>query len=174
MMACCYPTWALTRCGLPAITIALPNGCLIPNGFCSMGFALPGAMAASLVDPDRKIISICGDAGILMNVQEMETARRLDSNITVMVWEDKAYGLIAWKQQEEFGRHTDLSFTNPDWEQLAGAFGWHYQHVDDSTHLKKVLKRAVEHRGPSLIVLPIDYGENVKLNKRLGQLTCSI
>jgi len=153
---------------------ALPNGCLIPNGFCSMGFALPGAMAASLVDPDRKIISICGDAGILMNVQEMETARRLDSNITVMVWEDKAYGLIAWKQQEEFGRHTDLSFTNPDWEQLAGAFGWHYQHVDDSTHLKKVLKRAVEHRGPSLIVLPIDYGENVKLNKRLGQLTCSI
>ena len=153
---------------------ALPNGCLIPNGFCSMGFALPGAIAASLVDPDRKIISICGDAGILMNVQEMETARRLDSNITVMVWEDKAYGLIAWKQQEEFGRHTDLSFTNPDWEQLAGAFGWHYQHVDDSNHLKKVIERAVEHRGPSLIVLPIDYGENVKLNKRLGQLTCSI
>ena len=153
---------------------ALPNGCLIPNGFCSMGFALPGAMAASLVDPDRKIISICGDAGILMNVQEMETARRLDSNITVMVWEDKAYGLIAWKQQEEFGRHTDLSFTNPDWEQLAGAFGWHYQHVDDSSHLKKVIEKAVEHRGPSLIVLPIDYGENVKLNKRLGQLTCSI
>jgi len=153
---------------------ALPNGCLIPNGFCSMGFALPGAIAASLVDPDRKIISICGDAGILMNVQEMETARRLDSNITVMVWEDKAYGLIAWKQQEEFGRHTDLSFTNPDWEQLAGAFGWHYQHVDDSNHLRKVIERAVEHRGPSLIVLPIDYGENVKLNKRLGQLTCSI
>ena len=99
-----------------------PNTCLIPNGFCSMGFALPGAIGAQLVYPDRCILAVCGDAGFLMNVQEMETARRLNSNIVVMVWEDKAYGLIAWKQQNEFGRHTDLSFSNPDWMQLARGF----------------------------------------------------
>ena len=75
-----------------------PNTCLIPNGFCSMGFALPGSIAASVVHPDRKVLAICGDAGFLMNVQEMETAKRLNSNIVVMVWEDHEYGLIAWKQ----------------------------------------------------------------------------
>ena len=96
-----------------------PNTCLIPNGFCSMGFALPGAIGASLVYPERRILSICGDAGFLMNVQEMETARRLNSNIVVMIWEDHAYGLIAWKQQNEFGHHTELNFGNPDWMQLA-------------------------------------------------------
>ena len=71
----------------------VPNTCLIPNGFCSMGFALPGAIAASLVHPDRNILAICGDAGFLMNVQEMETAKRLNVNTVVMVWEDKMYGL---------------------------------------------------------------------------------
>ncbi len=153
---------------------ATPNGCLIPNGFCSMGFALPGAIAASLVEPERKILAICGDAGILMNVQEMETARRLSSNITAMVWEDNAYGLIAWKQWQEFGRHTDLSFGNPDWEQLAGAFAWDFQRVDESSALLGAIEQAAAHQGPSLIVVPIDYDENQKLSQRLGELTCSI
>jgi acetolactate synthase-1/2/3 large subunit len=153
---------------------ATPNGCLIPNGFCSMGFALPGAIAAALVEPERRIMAICGDAGILMNVQEMETARRLDSNITVMVWEDNAYGLIAWKQWQHFGRHTDLSFGNPDWAQLAGAFGWEYQRVEDSAALRGAVETAASQKGPSLIVVPIDYAENQKLSQRLGELTCSI
>ncbi len=151
-----------------------PNGCLIPNGFCSMGFALPGAIGAALVDPRRDILGICGDAGFLMNVQEMETARRLNSRITMMIWEDNAYGLIAWKQQQEFGRHTDLSFGNPDWSALAAAFDWHYQHVTHSQGLVAALRAAVAHDGPSLIVVPIDYRENQKLNERLGELTCSI
>lgn len=151
-----------------------PNGCLIPNGFCSMGFALPGAIGASLVDPTRSIISICGDAGFLMNVQEMETAKRLNSNITVMVWEDHAYGLIAWKQDQEFGRHTDLGFSNPNWSQLAAAFGWHYQQAQSGADLPAVLQTAHEHCGPSLIVVPIDYRENQKLSERLGELSCSI
>lgn len=151
-----------------------PNGCLIPNGFCSMGFALPGAIAASLVDPKRKILGIAGDAGFLMNVQEMETAFRLNSNITMMVWEDNAYGLIAWKQWAHFGKHTDLSFTNPDWELLAKSFRWDYTFVDDSENLLSALEQAADHNGPSLIVVPIDYSENQKLTERLGELTCTI
>jgi acetolactate synthase-1/2/3 large subunit len=151
-----------------------PNGCLIPNGFCSMGFALPGAIAAALVEPDRKIMGIAGDAGFLMNVQEMETARRLDSNLTMMVWEDREYGLIAWKQWAHFGRHTDLSFGNPDWSLLAQAFDWHYQFVDDSSQLQAAVEQAADHRGPSLIVVPIDYGENQKLTRRMGEMTCPI
>lgn len=151
-----------------------PNGCLIPNGFCSMGFALPGAIAASIVDPQRKILGIAGDAGFLMNVQEMETAARLNSNITIMVWEDNMYGLIAWKQSAHFGKHTDLSFSNPDWELLAKSFRWDYQFVGESDQLLAALNNAANHYGPSLIVIPIDYSENEKLTQQLGQLTCTI
>ena len=151
-----------------------PNTCLIPNGFCSMGFALPGAIAAALVHPDRRILAICGDAGFLMNVQEMETARRLNSNMVVMVWEDNAYGLIAWKQTNEFGRHTDLAFGNPDWMQLAAAFGWNGHLVPNSRDLANTLEAAFNEAGPSLVVVPIDYRENNRLTERLGQVTCSI
>ena len=151
-----------------------PNTCLIPNGFCSMGFALPGAIAASLVHPDRRILAISGDGGFMMNVQEMETAKRLNSNIVCMVWEDGGYGLIEWKQQNEFDHNTELSFGNPDWMQLASAFGWHGHQVNNSRDLAQTLESAFNQGGPSLVVLPIDYRENPKLTKKLGEITCSI
>jgi len=151
-----------------------PNTCLIPNGFCSMGFALPGAIAASIVAPDRRVLGIAGDAGFLMNVQEMETAKRIGSNIVMMVWEDHEYGLIAWKQQDHFGRHTDLAFGNPDWLLLAKSFGWHGHHVKNASDLESCLDEAFEEQGPSLIVIPIDYRENPLLTKKLGEITCTI
>jgi acetolactate synthase-1/2/3 large subunit len=151
-----------------------PNTCLIPNGFCSMGFALPGAIAASLLYPDKHILSICGDAGFLMNVQEMETARRLNCNMTVMVWEDHMYGLIAWKQTGQFGRHTDLSFGNPDWMHLAQAFGWNGHFVNEAEALKPALATALSEQGPSLVVLPIDYRENDLLSQRMGEIEFTI
>ena len=151
-----------------------PNTCLIPNGFCSMGFALPGAIAANLVHPDRRILAIAGDGGFLMNVQEMETARRLDSDITVMVWEDGSYGLISWKQDTHFGHHTDLAFGNPHWMQLAQAFGWNGHHVTASAELEETLERALAEKGPSLVVIPIDYRENALLTQKLGEIVCPI
>ncbi len=147
-----------------------PNTCLIPNGFCSMGFALPGAIAAGLVYPDRRILAICGDAGFLMNVQEMETAKRIGSNIVVLVWADNEYGLIAWKQETHFGRHTDLAFGNPDWETLARAFGWNGHYVSQSEAFAATLEKAFEEQGPSLVVIPIDYRENALLTKKLGEI----
>jgi acetolactate synthase-1/2/3 large subunit len=147
-----------------------PNTCLIPNGYCSMGFALPGAIAASLIYPNRKIVAIAGDGGFLMNVQEMETAHRLHSNITVIVWEDNGYGLIAWKQEAEFDRHTDLSFGNPDWGYLAKSFGWSSYLCDDAISLQDVLRAAISQEGPSLVVIPIDYGENELLTEKLGEI----
>ncbi len=147
-----------------------PNTCLIPNGFCSMGFALPGAIAAGIVHPDRRILAIAGDAGFLMNVQEMETAVRLGSNIVVMVWEDHAYGLIAWKQQTHFGRHTELTFGNPDWMMLAQSFGWNGHYVDNSSDLAGSLAAALDEQGPSLVVIPIDYRENQLLTRKLGEI----
>ncbi|MBV1878165.1 MAG: acetolactate synthase large subunit [Pseudomonadales bacterium] len=151
-----------------------PNTCLIPNGFCSMGFALPGAIAAGMVNPDNNVLAICGDAGFMMNVQEMETAKRLNVNITVMVWEDNMYGLIAWKQENSFGKHTPLSFDNPDWGKLADAFGWHSHLIKGSSEIVPALKQSFAESGPSLIVVPIDYRENMLLTKRLGNIAASI
>lgn len=151
-----------------------PNTCLIPNGFCSMGMPLPGAIAADMVHPDRRIFAIAGDGDFMMNVQEMETAFRMKSNITVMVWEDGGYGLISWKQENEFNRHTNLSFTNPDWMKLADSFGWQGQYVPDSRDLREALDKALAHEGPSLVVIPIDYRENVLLTERLGQIDVTI
>ncbi len=147
-----------------------PNTCLIPNGFCSMGFALPGAIAANIVYPDRRVLAIAGDAGFLMNVQEMETAARLGSDITVLVWEDNAYGLIEWKQETHFGRHTDLDFGNPNWELLAKSFGWNGHYVPNAADLETELEKALAEKGPSLVVIPIDYRENPLLTKKLGEL----
>jgi len=151
-----------------------PNTCLIPNGFCSMGFALPGAIAANIVFPDRRVLAIAGDAGFLMNVQEMETAKRIGSNIVVLVWADNEYGLIAWKQDNQFGRHTDLAFGNPDWNTLADAFGWNGHYVSNSDDLGGVLETAFNEDGPSLVVIPIDYRENALLTSKLGEISHSM
>ncbi len=151
-----------------------PNTCLIPNGFCSMGSALPGAIAASLVFPDRRVLAIAGDGGFLMNVQEMETARRLNSNVVVMVWEDGGYGLIIWKQENQFNSSTDLAFGNPDWLQLAQSLGWQGHRVERSVELRDTLEQAFQQGGPALVVIPIDYRENQLLTKKLGEITATI
>jgi acetolactate synthase-1/2/3 large subunit len=133
-----------------------PNTCLISNGFCSMGFALPGAIGAKLACPEKRVMAICGDAGFLMNVQ---------------VWIDGDYGLISWKQQNEFGRHFDMRFGNPDFEKLADAFGCWGKTLTSATELPGVLAEAHAQSGPAIIGVPIDYRENLKLTERLGQIT---
>ena len=147
-----------------------PNTCIIPNGFCSMGYALPALISASLINEERKIFSICGDAGFLMNLQEMETAKRLNSNFVLIVWEDKSYGLIKWKQQAQFGKSTNLDFDNPDWQKLARSFDWNYIYENDSTKIISSLERTNDLDGPTLFVIPIDYSENEKLTKFLDNL----
>jgi len=151
-----------------------PNTCLIPNGFCSMGFALPGAIAAKLVYPDKRVLAICGDGGFLMNCQDMETAKRIGANIVVMVWEDGGYGLIEWKQETSYGRHTNLSFGNPDFIKLAEAFGWNGYYCDKSEELASTLEAAFAAESPSLVTIPIDYRENLGLTRRLGDIVCPI
>ena len=126
-----------------------------------------------MVYPDRRILGIAGDAGFLMNVQEMETAKRYNNNIVMMVWEDNEYGLIAWKQENEFGRHTDLAFGNPNWMTLAESFGWHGHHCTKSADLADTLENAFNEDGPSLVVIPIDYRENPLLTQKLGEITAN-
>ena len=151
-----------------------PNTCLIPNGFCSMGFALPGAIGAKLVHPERKVLAICGDGGFLMNAQELETAKRLGANIVVMIWEDGGFGLIEWKQETNFDRHTALGFGNPDFTMLAESYGCLGLRVNNARDLAPALEQAFAADRPVIISLPIDYRENLKLTARLGNIVCPI
>lgn len=152
-----------------------PNTCLISNGFCSMGFALPGSIGAKMAYPERRVLSISGDAGFLMNVQDLETAVRHRLNVVAMVWLDGEYGLIKWKQQIGFdGRHSELAFGNPDFEALAGAFGMWGRVVTEAGGIVPALEDAFSQDGPALIALPVDYAENMKLTKRLGSVQVQI
>ena len=151
-----------------------PNTCLISNGFCSMGFALPGALGAKIAQPSVRVLAICGDAGFLMNVQDLETLVRNKVNAVIMIWCDGEYGLIKWKQQYTFGRHSELSFNNPDFELLAKSFGMWGRTLTSGDELPNALKEAFEQDGPALLAVPIDYAENMKLTKRLGNLQFSI
>jgi acetolactate synthase-1/2/3 large subunit len=147
-----------------------PNTVLISNGFAAMGIALPGAIAASLVHPDRRVVALCGDGGLLMNVQELETAVRLRAKVTVVVWRDDGYGLIDWKQRAEFGRPFGVAFGNPDFVALGRSFGIPAFRPADSTQLAACLAQALAVDGPALVEVPIDYRENLRLTERLGAL----
>ena len=147
-----------------------PNTVIISNGFAAMGISLPGAIAAKLVNPDRKVVALCGDGGFLMNSQELETAKRIGANITVVIWRDDGYGLIDWKQRNEFGRPFGVEFGNPDLVAYAQSFGIAGFRAESSADLYPTLMRALETDGPSVVDVPIDYAENVRLTERLGRL----
>lgn len=147
-----------------------PNTVIISNGFASMGIALPGAIAAKLVHPDRKVVALCGDGGFLMNAQELETAKRIGAGVVVVIWRDNGYGLIDWKQRNAFGRPYAVEFGNPDFVDFARSFGIPGFRADSADDLYPTLMRALELPGPSVIDVPIDYAENVRLTERLGAL----
>ncbi|TML06301.1 MAG: acetolactate synthase large subunit [Actinobacteria bacterium] len=148
-----------------------PNTVLIANGLAGMGFALPCAIAAKLVHPDRRVVTVNGDGGFMMNVQELETASRLKTPIVNVIWENRQFGSIVWKQDKKFGEHFGVDFTNPDFVKLAEAFGlpaWRCESADDfGTRLRHALTLDV----PSLIVLPIDYSLDVAISEELGTET---
>jgi acetolactate synthase-1/2/3 large subunit len=148
-----------------------PNTVLIANGLAGMGFALPCAIAAKLVHPDRRVVTVNGDGGFMMNVQELETASRLKTPIVNVIWENQQFGSIVWKQDKKFGEHFGVDFTNPDFVKLAESFGlpaWRCESADDfGARLRHALTLDV----PSLIVLPIDYSLDVAISEELGTET---
>lgn len=151
-----------------------PNTCIISNGFAAMGFALPGAIAAKLVHPDRNILAVCGDGGFMMNCQEIETALRLKLNITIIIFNDNKYGLIEWHQLREYDRSSHIDVTNPDFVKFAESFGAKGYHVDKTEDLQNILKTALNDGTVSIIDCPVDYSENMKLTERLKTLSSPI
>jgi len=151
-----------------------PNTCLLSNGLATMAFALPGAIAAKLVHPERRVLAVMGDGAFLMSVAELETAVREGVSLTILVWVDGGYGLIGWKQDLHFGRRWAVAFGNPDLVQLAESFGANGYRVEAAAELLPTLERAVRGEGVSVVACPVDYAKNALLVARLGELEGSI
>lgn len=144
-----------------------PNGCLISNGLASMGFALPGAVAAALENPQRRVVAAMGDGGFLMNSQELETAKRLGVAFTVIIFNDNDYGLVSWKQKMGKGRTTGTRITNPDFRKYAESFGLRGYSPKNLAELKPQLREAIESDEISVVHIAVDPSVNYKLTERL-------
>lgn len=151
-----------------------PNTCLISNGFASMGFALPGAIAAKLVFPERRVIAVSGDGGFMMNVQDLETAVRLKLPVVILIWRDDALGVIKWNQERHFKQSFGVNFFNPDFVKLAESFGARGYRVSQAEELRPILEGAFKSPVPVIIDCPVDYSENLKLSSNLENLACPI
>jgi acetolactate synthase I/II/III large subunit len=157
-MARLYPTYRATTC-------------IVSNGLATMAFALPGAFAAKLVDPGRRVLATMGDGAFLMSAAEIETAVREGVHITILVWVDGGYGLIRWKEELTLGRTAAVSFGNPDFVRFAESFGARGYAIGAAEELLPTLRRTLDDRAVSVIACPVDYAENAKLVEALGALT---
>lgn len=149
-----------------------PNTCLISNGLASMGIAVPGAIGAKLAHPERTVVAVCGDGSFQMTGSELETAKRLNLPIIVLLWRDDGYGLIEWHQMKKFKRPSYIKFGNPDFVQLASSYGFEAFQIKEAEELKPTLEKAIAMNKPVLIDCPVDYRENMKLTKKLGNIHC--
>jgi len=143
------------------------NTFLISNGLASMGVALPFAITAKFVYPDRKVVAVCGDGGFLMNLQDLETACRLGLNIAIVVFRDNGYNLIKWKAERKFGSSHGVSFSNPDFVKLAESFGAIGYRPETCEEFDRLLKEALTKTVPVIIDVPIDYTENEMIYRLL-------
>ena len=139
------------------------NTLLLDNALATMGAGLPSAIAAKLVHPDRAVMAVCGDGGFMMNSQELETAVRLKLDLVVLVIEDRAYGMIRWKQAADHFADYGMTFANPDFVAYAKAYGAFGHRVTSTDELVPMLRDAFAAGGVHLIAVPIDYSENTRV-----------
>ncbi len=151
-----------------------PNTCLISNGFAAMGIAIPGAVAAKLVYPQRKVVAATGDGGFMMNCQELETALRVGTPFVTLIFNDGGYGLIEWKQQNQFGTSSYVHFGNPDFVKFAESMGLKGYRVESTADFIPILKTALAQDVPTVIDCPVDYRENYRFTQKAGDLSCKL
>ena len=151
-----------------------PNTCLISNGFAAMGIAIPGAIAAKLVNPERKVVAATGDGGFMMNSQELETALRVGHPFVTLIFNDGGYGLIEWKQQNQFGESSFVRFGNPDFVKFAESMGLKGYRVESTADFIPTLKTALAQDVPTVIDCPVDYRENYRFTQKAGDLSCKM
>lgn len=138
--------------------------CFISNGFCSMGGSMPGALEAKRLYPNKHVVAVCGDGGFMMSIQALITGVQIGTPFVVVLWEDDYYGLIKWKQEMAYDKFSHVKLDNPDLRALAEAYGCHSVRIEHTQDFIPQLERALTITDrPSVLVVPVDYSENMKL-----------
>jgi acetolactate synthase I/II/III large subunit len=144
-----------------------PRKLLFSNGQQTLGVGIPWAMAASLTYPAKKVVAVVGDGGFLYSSMELETAVRLKLNITVIVFRDGGYNMVAFQQELIYGRTSGADFGNPDLVKYAESFGAVGLRVNSSDELLPTLRRGLETPGIVVIDIPTDYSKNVEIGEHV-------
>ena len=153
----------------------IPNTLLLDNALATMGAGLASAMAAKIVHPDKKVISVCGDGGFMMNSQELETAIRLELDLVVIILNDSAYGMIKWKQEGMGFENFGLDYNNPDFVNYAQSYGAMGYRPTSCNDFASILKDVINTKGVHVIDLAVDYSLNHSiLNELLKNKTCLV
>jgi acetolactate synthase-1/2/3 large subunit len=140
-----------------------PRQLLFSNGQQTLGVGLPWAIAACLVRPGEKVISISGDGGFLYSAGELETAVRLKCNLVHLVWIDGAYDMVRFQEIAKYGRASGVEFGPVDVVRLAEAFGATGLSIATPDAIAPTLQRALAMDGPVVIGIPVDYRDNHRL-----------
>ncbi|MEJ6347908.1 acetolactate synthase AlsS [Holzapfeliella sp. He02] len=148
-----------------------PRQLLFSNGMQTLGVALPWAISAAILNPDKKIISVSGDGGFLFSAQELETAVRLQSNIIHLIWEDNAYDMVKFQEEIKYNQSSGVEFGPVDYVKYAQAFGAEGMRVNSQQELSEALRAADKIQGPVIIVIPVDYSANTQLKTSLIENT---
>ncbi|MCK7593153.1 acetolactate synthase large subunit [Pseudomarimonas salicorniae] len=152
-----------------------PNTLLLDNALATMGAGLPSGMAAKMVFPDRKVVAVAGDGGFMMNSQEIETAVRLNLNMTMIVVRDNAYGMIKWKQANMEFANFGMDMGNPDFVKYAESYGARGHRPSSAAEFAPLLEKTLQEPGFDLIELPIDYSDNDRiLNREIKELSAKL
>ena len=136
---------------------------LMTNGQQTLGVGLPWAIAACLVRPGEKVISISGDGGFLFSAMELETAVRLKCNLVHLVWIDGSYDMVGIQEMAKYGRLSGVAFGPVDVIRFAEAFGAKGLRIETPDQVAPTLKRALAMQGPVVVGIPVDYRDNHRL-----------
>ncbi len=144
---------------------------LISNGQQTLGVALPWAIAATLVRPSEKVLSISGDGGFLFSSMELETAVRLNSHLVHMIWINGTYDMVAVQEEKKYGKASGTRFGPVDPVKYAEAFGARGFMIETPDQIGPVLKQSFDASGPVIIGVHVDYSDNALLFENVTELT---
>jgi acetolactate synthase-1/2/3 large subunit len=147
-----------------------PNTCLFSNGLSTMAWTVPGAISAKIARPEARVLAATGDGAFMMHSQEIETALRLHTPLTILIWVDGEYGLITWKMALELGHDVHTAFGNPDFVRYAESFGASGYRIEAAGQLLPVLEEALAGETVAVVACPVDYSANLQLTNSLGEL----
>lgn len=142
---------------------------LFSNGMQTLGVALPWAISAALVRPNKTVLSVSGDGGFLFSAQELEVAVRLKLPIVHMIWNDGRYNMVEFQEEMKYGRSAGVQLGDVDFVKYAEAFGAKGYRVDSKESFKETLEQTIKEsaNGPVLIDIPIDYKDNGRLGETI-------